>query len=295
MHEHAFQLADWPTCVAQFGALACLLEATAPKPGNVHRGADFEDVTYLDFATSGLVIEPALAATAAGAPIGACVRDAVAATREAVGTNTNLGTVLLLVPIAAVPQGTSLPAGINAVLGRLGAEDAKAVYEAIRLAHPGGIGKVDEADVAGPPPEDLLHAMRLAADRDLVARQYTNGFAEVFDSVVPALAEGVQADWPLSDTIVYAHVQLMSRHPDSLIARKCGEAVAARAARHAAQVLDAGRPGVAAYHEAVSDFDFWLRADGHRRNPGTTADLVTAGLFAALRDAIISLPIRFYA
>ena len=31
-------------------------------------------------------------------------------------------------------------------------------------------------------------------------------------------------------------------------------------------------------------FDRWLRADGHRRNPGTTADLVAATLFAAQRD-----------
>jgi len=59
--------------------------------------------------------------------------------------------------------------------------------------------------------------------------------------------------------------------------------------------LAAGRPGDAAYHEAVSDLDFWLRSDDHRRNPGTTADLVAAGLFVALREAIIKFPVRFYA
>jgi len=286
---------DWPTRVAQYGGLACLLEATAPKSGNVHRGADFEDLTYLDFATSALAIGPALSAAAAGGRLGPCVRDAIAATRQAVATNTNLGAVLLLVPLAMVPQDQPLPSGVRAVLGGLDAADARLVYEAIRLANPGGLGTVDEADVAGTPPDDLVHAMRLAAERDLIARQYANGFAEVFDIVTQSLREGGQAGWPLGDTIVHAHLDLMSRHPDSLIARKCGEATAAQAARGAARVLAAGRPGEPAYLEALSDLDFWMRSDGHRRNPGTTADLVTAGLFVALRDGIIELPLRFYA
>ncbi len=33
------------------------------------------------------------------------------------------------------------------------------------------------------------------------------------------------------------------------------------------------------YDEALADLDFWLRADGHQRIPGTTADLIAAGLF----------------
>ena len=37
--------------------LACLWEATAPKPGNVYRGADFDDLTYADFITSAAVIK----------------------------------------------------------------------------------------------------------------------------------------------------------------------------------------------------------------------------------------------
>ena len=38
------------------------------------------------------------------------------------------------------------------------------------------------------------------------------------------------------------------------------------------------------------EFDAWLRADGHRRNPGTTADLIAASLFAAFRDGILPMP-----
>ena len=214
----------WPNQVGQLGGLACLLEATAPKPGNVHRGADFEDLTYLDFATSALAISPALAAAAGGRRLGPCVRDAISATRQAVATNTNLGAVLLLVPLAMVPRQETLRAGVRTVLGGLDAADTQLVYEAIRLAMPGGLGKVDEADITDTPPDDLLYAMRLAADRDLVARQYTNNFAEVFDCVLPELQAGVQAEWPLADTIVYAHLKLLSLHPDSLIAQmRCAD------------------------------------------------------------------------
>ena len=186
MPEDFRPIDDWPTRVAQYAGLACLLEATAPKPGNVHRGADFEGLTYLDFAASTLTIGPAIAQAAAVGRLGECVYSAIDATHRIVGTNTNLGTVLLLVPLAMVPRSGALGSGIRAVLARLDAEDARRVYEAIRLANPGGMGTVEEADIHGPPPDDLLHAMRLAADRDLIARQYANGFAEVFDTVVPA-------------------------------------------------------------------------------------------------------------
>ena len=41
---------------------------------------------------------------------------------------------------------------------------------------------------------------------------------------------------------------------------------------------------------ALAELDAWLRAEGNRRNPGTTADLVTACLFIALREGSITLP-----
>ncbi|HVC93196.1 MAG TPA: triphosphoribosyl-dephospho-CoA synthase [Pirellulales bacterium] len=280
--------------IGQCASLACLLEATAGKPGNVHRGADFEDVTYLDFATSAVVIAPAFEAAAAGARLGETVLAAVAATRAAVGTNTNLGTILLLAPLAMTPETAPLAEGVARVVAGLNADDARLVYRAIGLAEPGGLGQVDQADVRGKPPENLLAAMRLAAERDLVAKQYVNQFAEVLGKVVPWLDDGQRQGWRLSDTIVATHLRLMSEFPDSLIRRKCGDETAQRAATGATVALAAGKPGDDGYHRAVADLDFWLRADGHRRNPGTSADLVAAGLFAALRDGIIRLPIRFY-
>jgi triphosphoribosyl-dephospho-CoA synthase len=55
-------------------------------------------------------------------------------------------------------------------------------------------------------------------------------------------------------------------------------------------VLDAGWPDNEDSRRALINLDVWLRAEGHSRNPGTTADLVTASLFAALRLGIMKVP-----
>jgi triphosphoribosyl-dephospho-CoA synthase len=282
-----------PLSLGQCATLACIWEVTAAKPGNVHRGADFEDLNYLQMITSAVAIGPILEAAPTNG-FGNTLLAAVEATRAAVATNTNLGTLLLLVPLAMVRRDEPLDAGIARVLAALNAEDCRLVYEAIRAAQPGGMSQVGEADVAGEPPASLLAAMRLAAERDLVARQYTNGFAEVLGVVLPSLERDLARGWALQDVILHSFLEVLRDFPDSLIERKCGAAVARRASAMAAATLEGGQPGDEAYDQLVGDMDFWLRSDGHRRNPGTTADLVAAGLFVALRQGMIKLPVQFY-
>jgi triphosphoribosyl-dephospho-CoA synthase len=278
--------------IGQCATLACLLEATAPKVGNVHRGADFADLTFTDFAVSAVAIAPAMEA-ARSTGVGRAALDAIAATRQVVSTNTNLGMVLLIAPLAAVPRDEPLTTtAVSKVLSRLKPEDSHLVYEAIRLAQPGGMGQVKEMDVASDAPADLLAAMRAAAGRDLIARQYAEDFRLVLEEATPLLVENRACGWSLSEAIIRTHLQLLSRYEDSLIARKCGQEVARQVSVLARQTLDAGVPGDERYHEAMADFDFWLRSDGNRRNPGTTADLVAAALFVALREGSLRPPLR---
>lgn len=270
--------------------LACIWEATAPKPGNVYRGADFEDVTYADFLASAAVIgKPIASAREVG--VGQAAFDSILAIHTAVGTNTYLGTVLLLAPLAAVPNGILLQDGITDVLEGLTTEATHKVYEAIRLAQPAGLGKAVEGDVnAGNPNLPLLAAMQLAAERDLVARQYSNGFSQVF-----WVADRItNADLPLGAAIVKAYIELLSEYPDSHIARKCGLEVSNQVSQRASRVLSLCGAEDGAFDRELADFDFYLRKDGHRLNPGTSADLIAAGLFVLLRENRLEWPVRFY-
>jgi triphosphoribosyl-dephospho-CoA synthase len=274
------------------GQIACIWETTARKPGNVHRFCDFDDCEYVDFLLSAAAVAPILEG-AAGRGVGATVLEGVRATRQVVRTNTNLGILLLLAPLAAVPRDQSFRTGLVSILGRLSLDDSHHVYEAIRLTGAGGLGKAPEQDISQVPTLPLGLIMALATERDLIARQYVNGFREVFDDGVPALLEGVQRTPDIESGIVYCHLHLLAGYPDSLIARKLGRSEAGEASRRAADVLAKGWPDRSETQGALTAFDAWLRAKGHARNPGTTADLVTACLFVALRDGLIQLPRDF--
>ncbi len=284
--------------------LACLLEVSAPKPGNVHRAADFEDLTFTDFATSAVVLGQVFDANG-DASLGQTILAAVQQTSWAVGTNTNLGIILLLAPLAKIAVGDSNgqidQARVAKFFDELPAGEGTAVFEAIRLAKPGGLGQAQAMDVHSniESPVDLLGAMELSKHRDAIARQYVTGFQTVFDKGVPLLLKGREIFGNLSQAIVFAHVALMANEPDSLIQRKLGQEMANHSqilARQAHDILEADDSlidtTVQSYWRAVSELDFWLRSDGHRRNPGTTADLIAATLFVSIFNGAIRPPFR---
>ncbi len=116
-------------------------------------------------------------------PVGQRILEAVRATRETVGVNTNLGILLLSAPlIAAAEMDGDLRENLGKVLRSMTMDDARAVFDAIVLASPGGLGSADAHDVRDAPAVPLLEAMREASQRDMIARQYVTGFADVFDA-----------------------------------------------------------------------------------------------------------------
>lgn len=278
--------------------LACLLEVSAPKPGNVHRGADFDDSTLNDFLASSVALGQTIDQHADDG-MGETVLAAVKATQQLAGSNTNLGMILLLVPLAKVNFGGERVASqaISTCLAGTTESDTEFIYEAIRLAQPGGLGAVDQMDVneaADDPSGSLSQAMELAADRDMIARQYVNGFKQVFE-VAETLSLSRQMFPKLSEAVVLTHLTMIAESGDSLIERKCGKSVSDDANARAQRVLDllpqtGDDLAYEQFWNAVGDFDFWLRSDGHRRNPGTTADMIAAGLFVGLVSGEISPP-----
>ena len=274
-----------PAEVAAAAQLACLLEVSAPKPGNVSPERHFHDTRFEDFLASAVAIGPALA-EAGAQPLGTTIRQAIEATLRWTTSNTNLGIVLLLAPLAraALLQGGSLRDRLRSVLGETTVEDAVEVYEAIRRARPGGLGESSAEDVAKAPTVSLRDAMALAAGRDAIAREYVTGFALTFETGVPAVVAARQEGLPWGDTVVEAYLALLDTTPDTHIARKLGAAEAAAVSRRARAVRAAGGTRSAEGRQALDLLDAELRDDRNRRNPGTTADLTCAALFVVILE-----------
>jgi triphosphoribosyl-dephospho-CoA synthase len=222
--------------------------------------------------------------------VGETVLLCVQRTREVAPSNTNLGIILLLAPLAAAGRPTDFNE-LRRLLWGLTVDDSRRVYEAIRLASPGGMGKVEEGDVSREPDRPLRELMELAEDRDRIAWQYANGFRDVW-MIAEAIQRCIEVRGSLEGGIIDAYLATLGTWPDTLIARKCGEPVAAESARRASEVLARGWPNTPQGRDQFRELDAWLRADGNRRNPGTTADLIAAGLFVMLQRGEIELPLR---
>jgi triphosphoribosyl-dephospho-CoA synthase len=273
--------------VAGAAQLACVLEASAEKPGNVTPSHDFDDTSYEDMLRSGIALGAELE-RAGERSVGATVLAAVRASRDVAGANTNLGIALLLAPLARAALGDGpLRERLGEVLRALSVDDARDAYAAIRLADPGGLDEPVEHDVCDEPHVTLREAMAAAAERDTIASEYVTDHAVTFELGLPALADGLADGLRARDAIVDLALQLLAAVPDTLIARKRGPEAAGRVAAGARQVLRAGGVRSARGRTALGEFDASLRQGGNALNPGTTADLVTAVLFVALLEGVL--------
>ena len=278
---------------------ACELDVAVRKPGNVSRFSSGHGMQAAVFdASARASAEPLLRR---GARVGERIEAAVAAPGAVARCNTNLGNLLLCAPVARAfeqcpdpANRAALRAALETVLSDLGVADARAAYRAIARARPGGLGTAPAEDVHAVPSIDLRAAMALAADRDSIARQYRDGYAELFELGVPPLA-GVLLDAPagagdtpapaLAAAVQRVFLAFLARFPDSHIVRKHGPAVA-HTVMCSAQVWQArARAGVDL--DADPGFAAWdLELKEAGLNPGTSADLTVAALFiAGLLDA----------
>lgn len=287
---------------------ACGLDVAVRKPGNVSRtsaGHGMQAAAFLASAeaAAGPLFAPGLA-------VGARIEAAVAATWKAVGCNTNLGILLLCAPLAAAWEQLPASAGadfdppvldrapvaaavgttvgadraalktaLDAVLATLDVDDARAAYRAIAQANPGGLGRAEAQDVATPPSVNLRAAMGLAAERDSIARQYANGYDDIFACGFAALADPSRRG-NLDGAVQTVFLSFLAGWPDSHIVRKLGSGVAQSVTDAAAGWLARLRADPAVGESAAfAAWDEALKSSGI--NPGTSADLTVCSLFAA--------------
>ena len=174
-----------------------------------------------------------------GEAVGARIRAAVEASGPPSPCNTNLGIVLLAAPLlCAAERGAGpLRTGLREVLDRLTIADA--VDAPTRRS-----GAPVQPGSAAPTRRMLglcrrshcIDAMRLAADRDLIARQYATGYAEVFETGVARVARSRLASNPPHWTATLVFLDFLCAFPDSHIARKLGTETAEQVRAEAAQL-----------------------------------------------------------
>ncbi|MDX3924552.1 MAG: triphosphoribosyl-dephospho-CoA synthase [Shinella sp.] len=266
---------------------ACRGEVEALKPGNVHRFADGHRMTAAQFLESAEITGDPISQP--GCSVGRRILDAAAATRSKIGANTNLGILLLCAPLAKAAEGKvrDLRESLADVLEGLTPADARDVFGAIRLANPGGLGKAEKHDVSEEPSVSLLEAMREASHRDLIARQYDNGFDDIFSIGFAAHAQAVSGGehgmWPT----VFIYLRFLSSFPDSHVARKHGSALAEDIRNEAEEIHRQVRNmrTLSEREKALLDFDRRLKE--RSVNPGTSADLTVATLFGVSINFIL--------
>jgi triphosphoribosyl-dephospho-CoA synthase len=300
-----------------FTQQAIAIEASARKLGNVHPNAPFDEMRYEDFCAVadriGHGVDQLFSATQSPS-VGMLIERSVEAMLEASGVNTSLGTIILLAPMwlcsfascsdakakssLVVDDNDSYDQSrvfgntvgvemwdrnafqieIEQVLCRMDQEDSQAIYRAIRLAHPGGLGASKVHDVRDEAPASILDAMKTAAAWDDVALQYANGYQQVCEGAERLIRDahaGVKAD----DAIRCLQLHWLSTRPDSLIVRKHGEQVGRMIQQRVNEVLQSGPYGSDEFEDAWRMLDEDMRIKGRRINPGTTADLIAASLY----------------
>ncbi len=294
--------------------LAILLEVSAyPKPGNVHRTANFGGTRYEHFLASAVAVASHFRRAArrgvmvsAGKiglekiGVGAMIRDAVQdVSGWQHGGNTLLGSIILLSPLAAA-AGMTLAGGsfsvnklrenVKKVVESTTPMDAVDVYDAIAIAKPGGLGKAPELDVTDPASKkrilddqvNLFDVFKIASEWDSIAYEWVNNYPITFDLGYPYFSQQLQGVGDINVATVHTFLKVLSEVPDTLIARKAGLAKAKEVSMQAKRVLEIGGLLTPEGRRSLWALDEDLRRGSHKLNPGTTADITAAVLAVSI-------------
>ena len=267
---------------------ACWIDMHALKPGNTGVHSRNPSPSVEDFLDSAEASAPSL--TTPYLTLGERILQAVQATQKMVGTNTNLGIILLIAPMVQAILDKKTVSGYAKLLADVllesTVEDAKNVYQAIRIARPGGIGRKKIQDIFEEPTVTLLNTMKIASSWDSVARQYSNNFHDILFFGVPRFKDLMTRWQDECWAATGLYISFLARFQDSLIERKFGilkaRSISDMISRLEKEFYSSDSP--VKYKAQLLEIDSHLRRD--HVNPGTTADLTVASIFAAGLDML---------
>jgi triphosphoribosyl-dephospho-CoA synthase len=283
-----------PSEIAKIAQIASALEVSGyPKPGNVHRTRDYDDMVFEDFVISGIVIGDTIREACSDVDVenpqlGKYILKAVAETDRWINNNTNLGIVMMTTPIAVAAaisdDFNEIRSNVVKLMANTSVDDACDLYDAINIADAGGMGDQDEYDVASDNAKQELRdnnqtmydVLKISAPWDMLAREMTSDMPAVFEIGYPTYHE-LKEEKSLNDACVLTFLTILSQVPDTLISRKYGSDEALKISMMTRDLLKMKDSGD--FAERLQEFDDYL-FDNHY-NPGTTADLTAASIFVS--------------
>ncbi|MDR2544438.1 MAG: triphosphoribosyl-dephospho-CoA synthase [Methanobrevibacter sp.] len=289
-----------PNKIAQIAQISSILEASGyPKPGNVHRTHDFQDMVFEDFLISGIVIGDAVREATSEvlkinpqiksdeAFLGKYILKAVKETDEWIANNTNLGIIMLLIPIAcsgAISNNlTELQSNVGMLMENTNSLDAVSLYKAIGIAKAGGMGSQDEFDVTSiqaqkeliSKNQTMYDVLKISASWDSLADELTSKMPITFNIGFKTFSN-LKKDYALNISTVLTFLTILSNVPDTLISRKYGEEKAKEVSNLSKELLRFDDYASIDFKNKLIEFDDFLFEN--RLNPGTTADLTAASI-----------------
>ena len=288
--------------------LAILYEVSGyPKPGNVHRTADFKKTTFEHYLASAVSIAPSFRHAAkqgikvsqeeneaSEVGLGYVIKDAVdRMLTSQKGGNTLLGAIIILAPIAAAAgmiktsfSVAKLRKNTKTVVEATTPQDAVDVYDAIALVNPGGLNKAKDLDVTDPASKQkildegvtLLDTFKMSSSYDSVAAEWANNYPITFDLGYPYLVKMLKEGKTINTATVHTFLKILAEVPDTFISRKVGQAKAESISAEAAQVLKEGGLTTPLGRKLLDKLDMNLRDKNNNLSPGTTADITEAVL-----------------
>jgi triphosphoribosyl-dephospho-CoA synthase len=271
---------------AENAQLALLLEVSGtPKPGNVDRHRDYEDLRFEQFMAGAVGSLSGLRMAADGVTLGRAFERAIAGMAEQSGGNTQFGALLMLTPLVRAAATDRLTAaGTTAIVEATTVDDACSFYRAFEHvdvaveAPPEGLDALDvrrgseAVETLRERETTLYDVMALSAEVDGVAAEWTSGFERSFEAAEWLLAD----DGPIYRRASRTFLRLLADQPDTFVVTRNSEAAAEEATERARAVLEGAEDGEELAEE-FRDRDI---------NPGTTADITAAALFIALEGGM---------
>ncbi len=288
-----------PWEVTRAFTLGPLLEVTVPKPGNVNRYRDFDDLSIYHFMfgnvfASKILYEAAIRGNQikkgersyGDVGIGELIKEAFKESKSAQSSNANFGIITLAIPLAvacSISDDVAEAGGMASFLIENSTpEDTIEFYKAVRMANPSGLRRDVKYDVYK---EDVFEELRrdevnlkiiaeIECDEELIFCEWLKGYGlsyEVFMGMKDLIKNR-----SFEDSVIEAFLNLLSQRIDTLVARKAGLKEAERVREMARKVLDG--------FISLDEYDAFLRGNGHRRNPGSLADIMAIALSLLVLD-----------